>query len=110
MYDKDNPGPEPEPEPEPQPIYPNMYPMGPGLKPFINPNETEEEKAERIHKTFEKLLTFVEIVGQVDNYVSSKFKSLVKTVSNLYEDGDEGAENEYRVGGPRGRKKCGGRG
>lgn len=56
---------------------------------IIRSNETEAERAERIHKSFERLLTFVEIVGQVDNYVSSKWKNLVKTVSNFYEVEDE---------------------
>lgn len=72
--------------------------LPPKLAPKVAPvkqNETEAEKAERIHRTFEKLLTFVEIVGQVDNYVSTKWKNLVKTVSNLYEEEED---EDYRLG------------
>lgn len=82
----------------------------PGFKSIGDPDETEAEKAERIHKTFEKLLTFVEIVGQVDNYVSSKWKNLVKTVSNLYdEDEDDRGDADYRLGSRNKKKGCGGR-
>ena len=88
----------PPPPPPPQPI-PKYTPV----KPLVKPNETEAERAERIHKSFERLLTFVEIVGQVDNYVSSKWKNLVRTVSNFYEVEDE----PYHVSARRIYGTCG---
>ncbi|KAK6621271.1 hypothetical protein RUM43_011577 [Polyplax serrata] len=78
-----------------QPVY--TVPKLPVVKPLVRPNETEAERAERIHKSFERLLTFVEIVGQVDNYFSSKWKNLVRTVSNFYDVEDE----PYRVSAKR---------
>jgi len=55
---------------------------------IVNPlapvkNETEAEKAERIHRAFEKMLTLVNIASQVEDYVATKMKTVVKKVSGM---------------------------
>lgn len=46
----------------------------------------ELSKAERINKGFERMLQFVTVAGQIDNYLSDRARTFVQTLSKLTED------------------------
>ncbi|XP_012278259.1 uncharacterized protein LOC105698522 [Orussus abietinus] len=47
--------------------------------------ETELERAERINRNFEKMIQFVNVLGQVDSFISDRTRSIVRKWNALYE-------------------------
>ncbi|XP_063926661.1 uncharacterized protein LOC135140163 [Zophobas morio] len=62
----------------------------------IRAKEEELKNAEEINKNFERMIQFVNILGQVDNFVSEKTKVLIKKLAILVED-EEKIKRHYRV-------------
>lgn len=53
----------------------------------IQENQNEElEKAERINKGFERMLQFVTVAGQIDNYLSDRARSFIQNLARVTED------------------------
>jgi hypothetical protein len=50
--------------------------------------KTQSARAERLSKALKWLIQFVDIVGQVDSYLTDRARSVIRTVVRLY-DGDD---------------------
>ncbi|KAH1018433.1 uncharacterized protein LOC125504274 [Dendroctonus ponderosae] len=59
------------------------------LRKQIQYKEQELERAERVNKNFEKMLELVNILGQVDTFLTDRTRSLVKKLAVLTEDSDD---------------------
>lgn len=53
--------------------------------------ETPLERAEKINRNFEKMIQFVNVLGQVDSFITDRAKNLVKKLHAAYgiDDGDK---------------------
>ncbi|KAK4878326.1 hypothetical protein RN001_010832 [Aquatica leii] len=51
-------------------------------------NKDVEKKAERLNRNFERMLQLVNILGQVDNFLSERVKLLLRKLALLAEDDD----------------------
>ncbi|XP_034938084.1 uncharacterized protein [Chelonus insularis] len=47
-------------------------------------SETREERSERINNGLENIVTFFNVVGQLDNFISEKAKTVIKTLNAIY--------------------------
>ncbi|XP_024939878.1 uncharacterized protein LOC107266794 [Cephus cinctus] len=56
-------------------------------------DETEVERADRINKGFERMIQFVNVLGQVDSFISDRTKNVVKKLNAMYEV-DEAANSK----------------
>ncbi|XP_046739142.1 uncharacterized protein LOC124407232 isoform X2 [Diprion similis] len=50
--------------------------------------ETELERAERVNKGFERMIQMVNILGQVDNFISDRTKNVVRKLNAMYDVDD----------------------
>lgn len=48
-------------------------------------NETDAERTERLNKSLKRLMHFVTIVGQVDSYLTKRFRSGLKNVARIFD-------------------------
>jgi hypothetical protein len=60
----------------------------PQADPELDLVKTQFARAERLSKAFKWLIQFVNIVGQVDSYLTDRTRSVIRTVARLY-DGDD---------------------
>ncbi|XP_046474969.1 uncharacterized protein [Neodiprion pinetum] len=51
--------------------------------------ETELERAERVNKGFERMIQMVNILGQVDNFISDRTKNVVRKLNAMYDIDDQ---------------------
>lgn len=58
------------------------------LKKQIRMKEAELENAEKVNKNFEKMLQLVNILGQVDNFLADRMKTMIKKLAVLADDDD----------------------
>lgn len=56
---------------------------------------TPEEKAAMYNKSFEKLIELVNIIGQLDNYIEERVRTVLKKLSMFAED-DVLQRHKYR--------------
>ncbi|KAL1502720.1 hypothetical protein ABEB36_007824 [Hypothenemus hampei] len=59
------------------------------LRRQIENKEKELERAERMNKNFEKMIELVNILGQVDTFLTDRTRALVKKLAVLTEDSDD---------------------
>ncbi|XP_024885737.1 uncharacterized protein LOC112463532 [Temnothorax curvispinosus] len=58
--------------------------------------DADVERSERINRGFEKIIEFVNVLGQMDNFVYDRTKNIIRKLNAIY-DMDENHENErYR--------------
>ncbi|XP_077278152.1 uncharacterized protein LOC143906167 [Temnothorax americanus] len=50
------------------------------------------ERSERINRGFEKIIEFVNVLGQMDNFVYDRTKNIIRKLNAIY-DMDENREN-----------------
>ncbi|CAH1110224.1 unnamed protein product [Psylliodes chrysocephalus] len=66
------------------------------LRKQVLDKENELKKAEEINKNFEKMIQLVNILGQVDSFLTDRTKTIIKKIAMLT-DADDGAfEKEFR--------------
>ncbi|CAG2057952.1 unnamed protein product [Timema podura] len=58
------------------------------LAPLVTKQETELERSERINRGFQRAIQFVNILGQVDSYLSGRARAAVHALSRVYDDID----------------------
>lgn len=51
---------------------------------FLN-NETEAERTERLSKSMQRLMHFVTICGQIDSYLTKRFRSGLRNVAKIFD-------------------------
>nr|CAD7205445.1 unnamed protein product [Timema douglasi] len=56
--------------------------------PLVTKQETELERSERINRGFQRAIQFVNILGQVDSYLSGRARAAVHALSRVYDDID----------------------
>lgn len=56
---------------------------------------TSEERTEMFNKSFQKLIELVNIIGQLDNYIEERVRTVLKKLSTFAED-DVLKRNKYR--------------
>lgn len=54
----------------------------------IKQKEMELERAQRVNRNFERILQLVNILGQVDSFLSDRTKSILRKLALLAEDDD----------------------
>ncbi|XP_050311918.1 uncharacterized protein LOC126747379 [Anthonomus grandis grandis] len=59
------------------------------LRKQIQTKEEELERAEKTNKNFENMIQLVNILGQVDTFLTDRTRALVKKLAMLTEDGDD---------------------
>lgn len=65
------------------------------LKKQVQQKEEEMNKVEQINKNFERMIQLVNIMGQVNNFLASRSRSVIKKIAMLA-DADEGQyEKEF---------------
>lgn len=71
------------------------YELVDALKKQVQQKEDELNKMEQINKNFERMIQLVNIMGQVNNFLASRSRSVIKKIAMLA-DADEGQfENEF---------------
>lgn len=50
---------------------------------------SNEERAEKINSDLEKMIQFMSLLGQVDQYLSSRAKSIINTLSRAMENNSD---------------------
>lgn len=72
------------PYPIPMQMPPFQMPLTPKtMELVIRKDDKETDKTERTNETFEKMLQFMTIVGQVDTYLSEKAQSAIRTIAKI---------------------------
>jgi hypothetical protein len=66
----------------------------PQADPELDLLKTQFARAERLSKAFKWLIQFVNIVGQVDSYLTDRARSVIRTVVRLYNGDDD--KRRYR--------------
>lgn len=60
----------------------------------IKAKEEELQNAETINRNFERMIQLVNILGQVDNFLTERTKTVIKKLALLVEDEDELRKHE----------------
>ncbi|CAH0548969.1 unnamed protein product [Brassicogethes aeneus] len=56
------------------------------LRHQISTKEEELQKAEKVNKNFERMIQLVNILGQVDSFLTDRTKNMIKKLAVLAED------------------------
>lgn len=59
------------------------------LKQQIKSEEEQLEKEERMNKNFERLMQFVNFLGQIDTFLSERTKNVIKKLALLAQDEED---------------------
>ncbi|EFA05340.1 uncharacterized protein LOC103313367 [Tribolium castaneum] len=60
----------------------------------IKAKEAEMQNAETINRNFERMIQLVNILGQVDNFLTERTKNVIKKLALLVEDEEKFASSE----------------
>lgn len=72
----------------------NKYDLIQNLKQQIKNEEDELEKEEKMNKNFERLVQFVNLLGQIDSFLSERTKNVIKKLAALTREEEE--MNNYK--------------
>ncbi|XP_076255834.1 uncharacterized protein LOC143193489 [Rhynchophorus ferrugineus] len=59
------------------------------LRKQIEYKENELQRAENVNKNFEKMMELVNILGQVDTFLTDRTRAIIKKLAVLTEDGND---------------------
>ncbi|XP_060533888.1 uncharacterized protein LOC132706531 [Cylas formicarius] len=59
------------------------------LRRQIEYKEQELERAEKVNKNFEKMIELVNVLGQVDTFLTDRTRAIIKKLAILTEDGND---------------------
>lgn len=67
----------------------NKYDLLENLRQQIRNEERELQKEEKINKNFERLVEFVNLLGQIDSFLSARTKNIIKKLAVLTREEEE---------------------